>query len=205
MDSTREKVIEALLIIMKLNDTVIDLLSKKAGRDVTTPYGADYLRNDIEVFTGESLSLNTVKRLVGILPYESFPRAVTLNIISNYLGFSSWQLLQEYLSGKISDFDISEGFIDLTNQSPGKIIKIRWQPDRCLSIKHIGHGKYVVIQSINSKLHTEDLLYVSQIAVGFPFMVKMVERKGVNLGNYIAAKKTGIDAIEIERGRHDGE
>lgn len=183
---------------MKLNDTVIDLLSKKAGRDVTTPYGAEYLRNDIEALTGESLSRNTVKRLVGNLPYESFPRAVTLNIISNYLGFSSWQLLQEYLSGKISDFDINDGFIDLTNQPTGKIIKIRWQPDRDLSIKHIGHGEYVVTESLNSKLQPEDVLHLSQIAVGFPFMVRMVERKGENLGNYIAAKKTGIDDIEIE-------
>ena len=183
---------------MKLNKTVIDLLSAKTGRDVTTPHGADYLRNDIEAVTGEHLSLNTVKRLVGHLPYESSPRVVTLNIISNYLGFSSWQLLQEYLSGKISDFDIKEGFIDLTNQPSGKIIRIRWQPDRYLSIKHLGTGKYVVTESINSKLHSEDILYLSQIAEGFPFMVKMVERKGENLGNYIAAKKTGIDSIEID-------
>lgn len=182
---------------MKLNQTVIDLLSEKAARDVTTPDGAEYLRNDIEAVTGEALSRNTVKRLVGILPYESSPRAVTLNIVSRYLGFSSWQLLQEYLAGKISDFDINEGFIDLTNQPSGQIIRIRWQPDRALTIKHLGSGKYIVTKSINSKLRSEDILHLSQIAVGFPFMVKMVERDGGNIGNYIAAKKTGIDSIEI--------
>lgn len=183
---------------MKLNQNVIDLLSEKAGRDVTTAHGAEFLRNDIESVTGESLSRNTVKRLVGNLPYESIPRIVTLNIISKYLGFSSWQLLQEYLTDRISDFDIKDGFIDLTTQPSDKIIRIRWQPDRSISIKHLGQGKYVVMESLNSKLRSQDILHLSQIAVGFPFMVKMVERKGENLGNYIAAKKTGIDSFEIE-------
>lgn len=183
---------------MKLSQTVIDLLSEKSGRDVTTSYGADYLRNDIEAVTGEPLSLNTVKRLVGILPYESTPRAVTLDIISGYLGFSSWQLLQEYLSGRISDFDIKEGFVDLSTQPTGRIIRIKWQPDRSISLKHLGNGKYIVSESVNSKLETGDILHLSQIAEGFPFMVKEVERGGRTLGNYIAAKKTGIDYIEFE-------
>lgn len=183
---------------MKLNKTVIDLLSEKAGCDVTTANGAEYLRNDIESVTGESLSRNTVKRLVGNLPYESTPRVVTLNIISNYLGFSSWQLLQEYLSDRISDFNNEDSFIDMTIQPVGRVIRLRWQPDRYISIEHLGNGKYVVTESINSKLRSEDILYLSQIAEGFPFMVKMVERDGKNLGNYIAAKKTGIDSVEME-------
>lgn len=186
---------------MKLNQTVIDLLSKRAGKDVATSYGADYLRNDIEAATGESLSLNTVKRLVGLLPYDSKPRLITLNIISRYLDFSSWQLLQEYITGKISDFNVEEFFIDLTNQPLNCIIKIKWQPDRYLVIKHLGNGKYIVAQSINSKLLVDDILYLSQIAKGFPFIVKNVERKGLSLGNYMAAKKTGIDSIEIEYGQ----
>lgn len=182
---------------MKLNQAVIDLLSEKTGKDVTTPYGADYLRNDIEAVTRESLSLNTVKRLVGLLPYESNPRLFTYNIIAEYLGFSSWQLLQEYLTGKISDFNVEEFFVDLVNQPLNKIIGISWQPDRYISIKHLGNGKYVVMESLNSKLQSEDILYLSQIAVGFPFIVKRVERNGSVLGNYIAAKKTGIDLIEM--------
>lgn len=186
---------------MKLSQTVIDLLSEKAGKDVTTSYGADYLRNDIEVVTGESLSLNTVKRLVGLLPYESTPRLFTFNIISKYLGFSSWQLLQEYLTGKISDFNIDDFFIDLTNQPLNGIIKIKWQPNRYIAIKHLGNGKYIVAESINSKLLVDDILYLSQIAKDFPFIVKKVERNGLSLGNYIAAKKTGIDYIEIEYGQ----
>lgn len=186
---------------MKLNRTVIELLSEKAGRDVTTSYGADYLRNDIEAVTGEPLSLNTVKRLVGNLQYDSTPRVVTLNIISRYLGFSSWQLLQEYLTGRISGFNVEEVFIDLTIQPLGRLIRIRWQPDRCISIKHLGNGRYTVTESIKSKLHSGDILHLTQIAEGFPFIVKTVEREGKNLGNYIAAKKQGVDSIEIEDGQ----
>lgn len=183
---------------MKLNQTMIDLLSDKAGKDVTSTFGADYLRNDIEVVTGERLSLNTIKRLVGLLPYSSTPRAITLNIISKYLGFPSWKLLQEHTTGKISDFNIEEIFIDMINQPSGKIIRISWEPNRCIVIKHLESGKYLVLESVNSKLHSNDILYLSHIAVGFPFLVKMVERNGLKLGNYIAAKKMGVESIVIE-------
>lgn len=185
---------------MKLNQTLIDLLSEKAGRDVTTANGAEYLRNDIEAVTGEYLSRNTVKRLVGNLPYESTPRILTLNIVSNYLGFSSWQLLQEYLSGRISDFNVEDAFIDLTTQPLGRVVILRWQPDRYVSIRHLGKGKYEVEESRNSKLNVGDILHLSQVAQGFPFMVKTVERNGESLGTYVAAKKLGIDSIETEGG-----
>lgn len=70
---------------MKLSREAIKLLSEKSGRDVTTPVGADYLRNDIEATTGEPLSLNTVKRLTGLLPYDSEPRQSTLDILAGYI------------------------------------------------------------------------------------------------------------------------
>lgn len=49
------------------------LLSRKAGVDVATPAGSDVLRHDIESATGQLLSLNTVKRLTGVIPYNCAP------------------------------------------------------------------------------------------------------------------------------------
>lgn len=185
---------------MKLNGIVIKMLSEKSGMDVSTKAGAEFLRNDIESSTGEALSSNTIKRLTGILPYDSEPREITLDIIARYLGFKNFKILQSAINNKISDFNSIPGFIDLTSQPVGKEITIKWEPDRVIKIRHIGEGIYRVDESINSKLLTADLLTLSQIAEGFPFMVKEVVREGKSLGSYTAAQTEGIFSIETKNG-----
>ena len=185
---------------MKLNKILIKMLAEKTGRDVTTVTGADYLRNDIESSTGENLSLNTVKRLTGVLPYDSSPRESTLEIIARYLGYTTWQLLVNDLNNKVSDFNVGHGFIELERFPFGKEISIEWQPRRRIMIRHLGNGKYSVVKAENSKLLSGDILSLSQIRVGFPFIVKEVTRNGVSLGNYTAALSEGISSIEIING-----
>ncbi|MDE5807494.1 MAG: hypothetical protein K2H76_05205, partial [Muribaculaceae bacterium] len=70
------------------------LLSKQANCDVTTPHGANILRNDIEARTGENLSINTIKRIVGVIKSDSSPRLSTRDILARYLGFENWKHLQ---------------------------------------------------------------------------------------------------------------
>ena len=182
---------------MKLNDVVIKLLNQKAGCDVTTAYGATFLRNDIESATGENLSANTIKRLVGNLPYNSSPREITLEIIAKYLGYESWQLLSNYINQKISEFNSGNIFYELDKMPPDQTIKIEWEPDRKIIIRHKSGDKYEVISSENSKLLKGDFLYLSQISVGFPFMVRKVIRNGIDLGFYTASPELGLKYIEI--------
>lgn len=178
-----------------LNKVYIKLLSEKCGKDITNPSGVDFLRNDIEAVTGEALSLNTLKRLIGILPYESFPRSTTLDILAKYLGYSSWQLLEEGIHDRISDFNTPSGFIDMAGLKKGQKVVIAWNPERRIRIIHEGEGRYVVEHSLNSKLYKNDVIYLSQVAKGFPFMVKEVIRDRESLGNYTAAQMEGVTSI----------
>lgn len=182
---------------MKLNKILIKMLSEKTGRDVTTLSGTSYLRNDIESSIGENLSLNTVKRLTGTLPYDSEPRQSTLEIIARYLGFKSWELLSDYINNKISEFNPTPGFIELTTQPIGREVIIAWQPGRKLLIRHIGNGDYEVVKAENSKLLPGDILSLSQIGIGFPFIVKQVTRNGRIMGNYMASPLEGLSSIEL--------
>ena len=186
--------------IMKLNGAIIHLLNAKAKIDVTTKAGCDYLRNDIEAKTGEALSLNTVKRLVGILNYDSSPREITLDIIARYLGFANHIQMQMAVQDKISEFNTPTEFIDLSVLPEGARILIKWNPDRTLRLRHLAYGSYLVEESSNSKLTAGDILELSQIALGFPFMVKNVTRSGRILGNYTAAKTEGLSSIEVING-----
>ena len=68
---------------MRLNELQLNRLSERVGQDVRTPAGATALSIDIGSRTGHTLSVNTIKRLVGVLPEEVNPTRSTLNIIAD--------------------------------------------------------------------------------------------------------------------------
>ena len=182
---------------MFFDNVIIKMLNIRTGCDVTTPAGATFLRNDIESVTGENLALNTVKRLTGVLPCDSTPRTTTLDIVARFLGYNSWNVLMSAIESTVSNFNIPEGFIDLPALKVGQLVQIEWEPDRKIIISHEGNGNYKVTAACNSKLLEGDILQLSHIARGFPFLVREVIRDGKSLGPYTAASETGLHSAKL--------
>lgn len=183
---------------MILNSLQIERLSEKIGQDVTTPAGASYLCLDIESKTKVALGLNTVKRLVGVIPSDVTPRKTTLNVIANYLGYPSWDLLEEDTAMEGSGFGSKDIFIEMSDLEEDTVVEVCWKPDRRILIRHDGNGQYSVMKSENSKLRPGDLLSLSQLAIGFPFIADNVCRDGKVLGCYRAADGAGITRLNME-------
>ncbi|MDE7407404.1 MAG: hypothetical protein K2M76_03190 [Muribaculaceae bacterium] len=180
-----------------MRKVLIKLLSEKAGRDVSTPFGSDWLCRDIESKTGEMLSLNTVKRLTGVIDNKGedkdlHARRYTLDIIARYLGYGDFQELELALSDKSSSFKKSDRLIDMSSLAAGMRVRIEWLPNRAITVESIGKGWFKVIESENSKLLAEDLLQIHQIMQDYPFFVKEVIRDKESLGSYTAAEDRGV-------------
>lgn len=182
---------------MKLNPIVLKMLSDRVGRDVGTLAGVTCLRLEIEKTVGVSLSRNTLKRLVGILKYESSPRDFTLDVLARYLGYDSWRQLCEGIDRRISDFNVPDTFVDAALLPEGRRIVLEWDPDRHIEIMHIGGGQYEVTDSLNSKLLKGDIITLTQIALNFPFVVKEVIRGDTSLGNYSTAHEFGLKTLRM--------
>lgn len=180
-----------------MNPVLNEMLSRKAGCDITTSQGAQYLRGDIKRVTGESVGLNTIKRLIGSIPYEGTHRSTILEIISRYLGFGSWTLLEAKIKDEISGFDRHSSIVELEGLPTGQKIAVEWEPDRRIVMKHQEGKLYTVEESVNSKLERGDRMTLSQIAAGFPLYANDVIRDGKSLGNYTAAVGAGIKKIEM--------
>ena len=182
---------------MTLNSLQLEKLSEKIRQDVTTPSGASYLCLDIESKTGVALGLNTVKRLVGVIPSDVYPRKTTLNILANYLGYPSWDILEEDTAMEGSGFGRKDIFIEMSELEEDTVVEVCWKPDRRILIRHDGNGQYSVLKSENSKLRSGDLLSLSQLAIGFPFIADKVFRDQKPLGCYRAADGAGITRLNI--------
>lgn len=183
---------------MNGNPILITMLSEKAGINVSTPAGAEWLRNDIEKVTGENLSINTIKRITGVLEYEGTHRTIMLDIIARYLGYSSWSVLDNVLQEKISFFGDEKDTLDLEKLPLGQLLEICWDPDRLILLRHAANRIFTVVESRNSKLQAGDTLKLSQIAPGFPFYASDVTRDGHSLGTYTAATINGVNSIALK-------
>ena len=182
---------------MRLNELQLNRLSERVGQDVRTPAGATALSIDIGSRTGHPLSVNTIKRLVGVLPGEVNPTRSTLNILANYLGYPDWDILEEDTAMEGSGFGKSNVFIEMSDVEEDAEVEICWRPGRRILLRHDGCGQYTVLESENSKLRPGDLLSLSQLAIGFPFIADKVFRDEKPLGTYRAADGAGITSLNI--------
>lgn len=185
----------------KLHPYHIELLSAKINEDVTTPAGATRLSFEISSAVGVRLGVNTIKRLVGVLPSDSKPRRTTLNAIANYLGYVDWLLLMHDTQHMHSSgFRTSRPGVDMTKVSIGADIEICWNPKRKIVIHHCGNGQYEVKVSENCKLQPGDLLSIWDLRLGSPFIADKVFRDEKPLGCYTAAEGAGILLFNVLSG-----
>lgn len=182
---------------MILPAAITSLLAAQCGHSLTVPAHCEVLALDIESRTGQHIGLNTVKRLLGFIGDHRTPRASTLNIIANYLGYDVWESLCLHVGeisnsafGSDNDNDNELHAADLTE---GDEIEITYLPDRRLVIVFKGGNTFDVVSSENSKLRVGDTLRLTHLVRGYPLLVSDVTRSGESLGAFTAGKQKGID------------
>ena len=183
-----------------------EAIEKKAGRKMETAYDFEWLASQIELLTHEIVGINTLKRMWGYFTGEpANTRPSTLNVLAKYLGFQDYDtyLLSVDPEGKnhSSDFILSR-HIDTKKLDAGLKVNVRWLPDRKLVVEHLGGGRFVVLESVNSKLAVDDTFECPL----------MIESEPLYLGNLIhhspdgtttgpISYKAGIDSgviLEVE-------
>ena len=184
-----------VLIILKKK------VEEKFGEKVRYPSQCEALSEAIFESTGERLSLVTLKRFFGFTTAEVVPRLSTLDILSQYCGYASFEIAKSEIlnSGLISEFGNIERIesSDLGNDST---VIIKYEPGRLLKLRHIEQSLFIVEESVNSKLKKGDYVEIDSITVGFELIVPKVIREGIDLGSYISAKQGGIQSIQVVKG-----
>ncbi|MDE6536246.1 MAG: hypothetical protein K2K82_09625 [Muribaculaceae bacterium] len=180
-----------------LKEEIIDLLARKAGRDVRIPAGSDWLQKDILTVTGENLSLQTVKRMTGVLQSETIPSRTSLDIVARYLGFEDYPAVERALIRGVSDFKRDEGLVEVDLLPADTRLELRWSPDRRIVLRRLPSGECRVEEAENSKLRVGDRLTISQLTQGYPLNVREVVRDGRALGPYTAAPEYGLTFVRI--------
>ena len=70
---------------------LLDSVGRHFGHTIATSTDFEILSLDIERETGDHLSASTLKRLWGYVSLHPVPRVATLDVLSRYIGFKSFQ------------------------------------------------------------------------------------------------------------------
>ena len=177
---------------MKLSLHIQQLLKDKSGTDLRLPSDIEILALDIESQTGERISVNTLKRLLGHISDERQPRVSTLDIIARYLGYADWDVLSALDARSNSGFNDIDGLLHASSLTAGQCVEVTYLPDRRVVLRCIGNCRFTITESENSKLHVGDEVELTHFVQGYPLLASRVIRGGVPLGHFTAGKVRGI-------------
>jgi hypothetical protein len=178
-----------------LSPVTIQQIVAKFGKPIRYPLDCVALSVIIENETGERISSNTLKRLLGFIDELREPRLYTLDTIAKYLGFENWDVYLMSLNksgnsefGKLKEIKVSE--LQVSDK-----IEFQYSPDRMVIIEYIGESWFEVVKAVNSKLIIGDKIETKQFFTNYPLYITDVIRNGNHMGSFIAGKISGITML----------
>ena len=175
-----------------LSKVIKDMLEKKYGHKVRYHKDCQGLAAHISTTCKTTISASTLSHLYGFDKRTQEPRLYTLDLISEYLGYDSWERLTESLTKMEASAFVSVEQLTAEKLRIGSIVEFGYEPTRLISIKYLGKYKFEVLHSKNSKLQPKDILKIQTIALHYPLLISEVVRDGENIGQYHAGKLSGI-------------
>ena len=178
---------------------------------ILSPSDFDFLEEDIKKELSKTfINAKTLKRFFGYDRTEesSFIRLYTLDVLSQYVGYESWNAYHEHLqllegSGS-GDFKGEE--INADDLSIGDALQIAWQPNRKSTLKYLGNQQFEIIETENSKWQVGDTFLCKHFIMGKPLYVDNLTDKDNVLKSamYVVGEKGGVQFQPIKKAFRDG-
>ena len=160
------------------------LIEQRFGREIRYPADVEALHYDVLASTGENISVNTLKRLLGMVTDVKQARQFTLDTIAHYVGHESWEAMVQFARERgNSAFEDVES-VDVSSLKEGDVIELTYAPDRMVRMRHC----------------KGDVVDVSHLVLGYTLYAKNVTRNGNSMGCFTAGKIGGISSIRIIKG-----
>lgn len=174
-------------------------VEKEFGQKPLTSSDFDNLSSSLESSTGQHISSSTLKRLWGYVKPSPMPRQITLNILSVYVGYDSYQDFCKSLhsSDVFSSLFFSSETLMADDLKEGDEVTIGWAPDRVVVLRYSGNMRFEVLDGGSSHLLKGDSFCKSEFFLGKPLYIGQVIRDGSVVAAYVAGKAGGLNLLKV--------
>lgn len=172
-------------------------IEKFLARPIRTPFDFTFLSQEIRQQTKYTVSESTLKRVWGYITDkgdEYVPGNFTLNALAALIGYDSFENFIGKANAVVDvQSDMYKGeTISAVSLPSGAVVKLCWKPDRKCSIRHIDGNRFIVIESVNSKLIKGDIVECGSFTQNAPLYFNRVDRMSEEIMTYVAGSATGI-------------
>ena len=179
-------------------DRLMSLVNRRSAFPLSTVANLNHLAQEIKDSTGGSLSVSTLRRLLGMMESHHVPSIFTLDILSRFVGFRGWHDFLAHAGDVEAQSQFLNGEVLRCDQlAAGTVVEVEWPPSRMCRLKSHGFGRFEVLLSINSKLAEGDTLRVQVMCVGQPMVATDIVRGSRHETVYVAGRVSGITALRI--------
>ena len=124
----------------------------------------------------------------------------TLNLLSEYAGYSDWQnFCEELKKESASDSDMFDDPVLFSKDlKPGNRIKLGWMPDRVCIVKYLGDNRFLAEECQNSTMKEGDRFSCLEFRINHPaVMTDFESADGEMKGRtYMAGIKEGLTLLK---------
>lgn len=176
---------------------LLSLVEKKYTKSLRTTTDFAEFSLYLKRYHGIDISTSTLKRLWGYVEYRNSPRAHTLDLLSQYLGYGLFSDFCRWLKSSSvynSSFFFAKRVIS-AELLPDAELEIGWSPNRYLRLRYKGHSLFEVTESRQSKLQAGDCFESSSFFIGQPLLLPYVLRNGTRTTPFVAGRNGGLTLL----------
>ena len=148
----------------------------------------------------EHISESTLERLWGYSTRGVDSVSIrTLDVLARYTGAASWSDFTATLkaTSPVESQEIETGGISTSEFIPGAQLLLGWMPDRLVTVEYLGGNRFMVVDSVNSKLKAGDSFCCFQFCKGRPLYMDRFRRNGrEEEKSYVAGERSGLTVLE---------
>ena len=172
-------------------------IEKSVERVMHTPADFDFLSGAIWERIREYISPTTLKRTWGYLDGVKQIRYSTLEILSRFAGFKSWDnyLAERKISSEQNSNIVTIGVVNASELAEGDTVSVEWAPNRRVSFKHLGSCRFEVTESVWSHLDVGDTASVMLFVIDEPLLLSDLNHRGKTGLTYLCGGKGGLTAL----------
>ena len=142
------------------------------------------------------ISASTIKRLWGFIKgQDTQPRIWTLDIIAEYIGYKSWEELEDELVGNKTKKNKRIESVECSLLKPGKCLIISFGKTVSIKIEYLGKNWFEVHEENKTSLRINDEIYLEKIQLDLPMHVIKVKRTGTTRSGFVLGGVTGVTEI----------
>ncbi len=180
-------------------ETLIRLIEKRLNHVLKTPRDFDELSLEIKIRQNETISISTIKRILGYVSDKHRPSHTTLSVLARFVGCRDWAHFKQCLTenSAVTRLQPSGKLVQSSTLAPGDEVELHWEPHSHCRLTYEGYLLYRVAESANCCLTPGDTFKTQAIVEGQPIIATDVTLNQRSLMAFVLGAEQGIAEVTV--------